>query len=81
MGEEAISLKPAFTAQGDFFFGKGLRATRASTLSPNLGGCSLAALFSGKKMLFGRVLRLETALKAPLLEKGVKAFLKVSLKG
>ena len=62
-------MKPAFSAEGDLFFGKGLRATRASTLSPDLGGSSLAALFSGKKMPLRQALRLETALKAPLLGK------------
>ena len=49
-GADAISLKPSFSAQGVIFSGKGVSATRASTLSPNLGGSSLAALFSDNKM-------------------------------
>ena len=52
----------------DILFGKGF--TRASTLSPDLGSSSLAALFSGKKMPLRQGSTLETALEAPPFGKG-----------
>ena len=68
-GAEAIYLRSAFWRAGrDTFFGKGLRATRVPTLSPDLGISILAALISGRKN--SQDLRLETALKAPLSGKG-----------
>ena len=48
-GQRLFYWNPLLARRGRFFFGKGLRATSASTLSPDLGSSSLAALFSGKK--------------------------------
>ena len=75
VGGRGYFIETRFWREGRlFFFEKGLRATRASTLSPDSGGSSLAALFSGEKMTLRQV-----RLRHPSWEKGVKAFFKASL--
>ena len=71
VGGRGYFIETRFWREGRlFFFEKGLRATRASTLSPDSGSSSLPALFSGKEMPLRQASRLETALKASLFGKG-----------
>ena len=70
VGGRGYFIETRFWREGRlFFFEKGLRATRASTLSPDLVSFNLAALFSGKKIPLRQGLKLETALMAPLFGK------------
>ena len=70
VGGRGYFLETSFWRAGRYyFFGKGRRATRASTLSPDLVSFNLAALFSGKKIPLRQGLKLETALMAPLFGK------------